>query len=151
MSNPEPSLGSWPSAYPGAGAAARAGEARRGCARRRARGGLAGPPEPGPHPARTRTPPPHHPTRTPAPARTLPSEAAAAAPAAAPASQEARTFDSTAFLAGVATAVVVYWGASRHLAPRHAGLLLRTAFRCGIWMPGAATAAWWVMRRMTRQ
>eukprot|EP00908_Phaeocystis_cordata_P008825 Transcript_19543.p2 GENE.Transcript_19543~~Transcript_19543.p2 ORF type:complete len:108 (+),score=42.27 Transcript_19543:389-712(+) len=67
------------------------------------------------------------------------------------ASQEARTFDSTAFLAGVATAVVVYWGASRHLAPRHAGLLLRTAFRCGIWMPGAATAAWWVMRRMTRQ
>ena len=66
------------------------------------------------------------------------------------ASQEARTFDTTAALAGLATAVVVYYSAARHLAPRQAGTLLRGVLRSAVWMPGAATAAWWVMRRMAR-
>ena len=43
------------------------------------------------------------------------------------ASQEARTFDATAALAGLATAVLVYYGAARHLAPRQAGTLLCAA------------------------
>ena len=64
------------------------------------------------------------------------------------ASREARTFDVTAALAGLATAVVVYCGAARHLAPRHAGALLRGVLRSTVWVPGAATAAWWVMRRL---
>ena len=66
------------------------------------------------------------------------------------ASQEARTFDATAALAGLATALLVYHGAARHLAPRQAGTLLRGVLRSAVWMPGAATAAWWVMRRMAR-
>ena len=66
------------------------------------------------------------------------------------ASQEARTFDTTAALAGLATAVAVYYGAARHLAPRQASTLLRGVLRSAVWMPGAATAAWWVMRRMAR-
>ena len=66
------------------------------------------------------------------------------------ASQEARTFDAAAALAGLATALLVYHGAARHLAPRQAGTLLRGVLRSAVWVPGAATAAWWVMRRMAR-
>ena len=46
--------------------------------------------------------------------------------------------------------MVVYYSAARHLAPRQAGTLLRGVLRSAVWMPGAATAAWWVMRRMAR-